>query len=228
MIRMRANMPDLDTSLHMDMLNRFKKKRYNLPLRLFRAIKKEIFSKDIYGLKWGDPDYVAPLKFIRDRYILPYVNAKHNAIEIGPGGGRWTRYLLGFGKLHVVDYHPELLKELKNNFKEKNILFIKNNGTDFPRIEKGTVDYLFSFGTFVHLDKHLIGAYLKNMKSKIKPGANIVIQYSDKTKIMAQLNDGFSDNTPAKMRQIVLSAGYRILEEDLTTLWHSSIIRFTL
>jgi ubiquinone/menaquinone biosynthesis C-methylase UbiE len=187
----------------------------------------EIFSKDIYGLKWGDPDVVPPLRFIRDRYVLPYVNAKHSAVEIGPGGGRWTRYLIGFGKLYVVDYHSELLEELKKNFNKINISFIKNSGTDFPGIEGGSIDYLFSFGTFVHFDQHLIEAYLKNMRSIVKPGANIVIQYSDKTKIMAQLNKDFSDNTPDKMRQMLLNAGYKILEEDLTSMWHSSIIRFT-
>ena len=219
-------MPDLNDSLHLDMLKRYQKTR-RLPLRLFKAIKKEMFSKDIYGLQWGDPDIFAPLRFIRDRYVLPYVNAKHHAVEIGPGGGRWTRYLMGFGKLYVVDYHSELLEELKKNFNETNLIFIKNNGTDFPDIEHGAIDYLFSFGTFVHLDQPLIEAYLKNMKSIIKSNANIVIQYSDKTKIMAQLNKGFSDNTPDDMRRMVLNAGYKILEEDLTTLWHSSIIRFT-
>jgi len=45
---------------------------------------------------------------------------------------------------------------------------------------------------------------------------------------MAQNNKGFSNNTPEKMRAMVLSTGYKILEEDLTTMWHSSIIRFTL
>ncbi len=220
-------MPDLNTSLHLDMLNR-SKKRERLPLRLFRAIKREITSKDIYGLQWGDPDLIPPLRFIRDRYVLPYVNAAHNAVEIGPGGGRWTKYLLGFRKLYVVDYHSELLEELRKNFNKPNITFIKNNGTDFPGIEEGSIDYVFSFGTFVHLDRHLIEAYLKNMKSKVRPDANMVIQYSDKTKIMAQLNDGFSDNTPDEMRKMVLDAGYRIVEEDLTTMWHSSIVRFTL
>ncbi|HXZ89977.1 MAG TPA: class I SAM-dependent methyltransferase [Candidatus Dormibacteraeota bacterium] len=169
-----------------------------------------------------------PLRFVRDRYILPYVNPNHNAIEIGPGGGRWTRYLLGFGKLFVVDYHKELLDELKKTYRKRNMQFIRNNGTDFPGIQRHSIDYLFSFGTFVHLDTHLIEAYLRNMKPIVKTGTNIVIHYSDKTKIMAQMNNGFSDNTPEKMRQMVLSAGYRILEEDLTTMWHSSIIRFTI
>ena len=79
----------------------------------------------------------------------------------------------------------------------------------------------------MHLETDLIEQYLRNLKSIVKQTGNIVIQYSDKSKIMAQLNKGLSENTPEKMRQMVLAAGFRIVEEDLTTMWHSSIIRFT-
>jgi cyclopropane fatty-acyl-phospholipid synthase-like methyltransferase len=183
----------------------------------------------LYGLEWGDPDVVEPLKFIRDRYVLPYVDARHDAVEIGPGGGRWTRYLVGFKKLYAVDYHQELLDELKRNFRRRgNISFIRNNGTDFPGIASGSIDYLFSFGTFVHLEFHLIEAYLAAIRSIVRSKANIVIQYSDKTKVMAQLNQGFAENTPARMREAVQAAGFNILEEDTTSLWHSSVVRFTI
>lgn len=219
-------MPDLNTSLHLDMLESFRRRNSALS-RLVRAVKTALWSKDIYGLQWGDPEVVEPLRFIRNQYVLPYVDPQHTALEIGPGGGRWTRYLLGFKRLYAVDYHPELLDELRKNFNEPNMVFIKNNGTDFPGVEPGSIDYLFSFGTFVHLDLDVIDAYLKSMKGIVKPGANIVIQYSDKTKIMAQMNPGFSNNTPERMRQMIVSAEYRILEEDLTTMWHSSLVRFT-
>jgi len=122
----------------------------------------------------------------------------------------------------------ELLAELKKNFCKPRMEFIKNNGTDFPGIPERSIDHLFSFGTFVHLDAPIIEIYLANMKKILKPGANAVIQYSDKTKIMAQLNENFSENTPDKMRTMVLNAGYTIREEDLTTMWHSSVIRFTI
>jgi ubiquinone/menaquinone biosynthesis C-methylase UbiE len=220
-------MPDLDTHLHLKMLNRYKRRNL-LPARLYHAIKRELFSKEIYGMKWGDPDKVAPLKFIKDRYVLPYIDPTHNAIEIGPGGGRWTRYMIGFKKLYAVDYYSELLNELKKNVQNSNVVYVKNNGTDFPSIADDSIDFLFSFGTFVHLDNHLIAAYLENMRTVLKPGANVVIQYSDKTKIMAQMIEDFSENTPHTMRQMVSDAGYTILEEDLTTLWHSSVIRFAL
>src|SRR4030095_1717574 len=220
-------MPDLKARLHLNMLNNFKRRNRLLP-HLFRTLKREIFSRNPYGLEWGDPEVVEPLQFIRDRFVLPYVKAEHSAVEIGPGGGRWSRYLVGFKKLYVIDYHLELLEELRKNFNKSNMEFIKNNGTDFPGIRERSIDYFFSFVVFVHLEVDLIEAYLMNMQSILKPGANAVLQYADKTKIMAQNNKTFSDNTPEKMRAMVLNAGYKILEEDLTTMWHSSIIRFTI
>jgi len=219
-------MPDLNAPLHLYMLSRARRED-SFSKRILRAFRE--LSRPLYGLEWGDPEIVSPLNFIKERYVLPYVNGQHKAVEIGPGGGRWTRYLLGFETLYAVDYHQELLDELKRNFgRRRNIRFVKNNGTDFPGIDKNSIDYLFSFGTFVHLDFHLIEAYLNTIRSIIKPAANVVIQYSDKTKIMAQINEGFADNTPEKMRDAVHQAGYRIIEEDTTTLWHSSVIRFTI
>ncbi len=185
-------------------------------------------GKEIFGLQWGDPDFVEPLKSIKERFLLPYVNDRHDAAEIGPGGGRWTRYMMGFRKIYVVDYHAEILQELQKNFNKPNIIFIQNNGTDFPGVQESSLDYIFSFGTFVHFDLYLIEEYLMTMKTIIKPQGNIVIQYADKTKKAAQVDASFSENTPDKMRWMVLNAGYQILEEDMTTLWHSSIIRFSL
>lgn len=220
-------MPDLNTTLHLDMLRRSRRRR-NVVLRILKAVKSQWRYGGVYGLEWGDPEVVEPLRFIRDRYVLPYVNAEHRAVEIGPGGGRWTRYMLGFRKLYVVDYYADLLEEAKKYVRKPNVEFIRNNGTDFPGISDHSIGYLFSFGTFVHLDTHLIVEYLGNMRRILEAGANVVIHYSDKTKIMAQLNDGFSDNTPAKMRSLVLDAGYKMREEDLTSMWHSTIIRFTI
>jgi hypothetical protein len=218
-------MPHLSSSLHLDMLSHWRREN-SFVRRMSRAIR---LSPPLYGIEWGDPDVVEPLRFIKERYILPYINAQHDAVEIGPGGGRWTRYLLGFRTLYAVDYHQELLDEVQRNFGyHQNIRFIKNNGFDFPSIEPNSIDYLYSFGTFVHFEFDLIESYLQSIKLIAKPHSNIVIQYSDKTKIMAQINAEFSDNTPSRMREAVQTAGYRVLEEDRTSLWHSSVIRFTI
>jgi hypothetical protein len=220
-------MPGLNTSLHLDMWRSYKQER-SLVGRMRRVLRGLISGQEIYGLQWGDPEVFPPLQFIRDRYVLPYVDAKHVALEVGPGGGRWTRYLTGFQRLYVVDFHIEILADLKRHFNASNMVFVTNNGHDFPEIPDHSIDYFFSFGCFVHLDADLIASYLLSLRRVLKVGGNALVHYSDKTKVMAQRNPTFSANCPEQMRGIVTGAGFRILEEDLTTMWHSSIIRFTL
>jgi len=62
----------------------------------------------------------------------------------------------------------------------------------------------------------------------LKRSATVVIQYSDKRKARARRNSWFSENNPDMMRTLVNDAGYRILEEDLDSLPHSSVIRFAI
>jgi SAM-dependent methyltransferase len=218
---------DLDSTVHTDQLANARLARL-LPIRIAMAIYKELTRGPIiYGLQWGDPDVWTPLRFIRDRYVLPFVKPEHTAMEIGCGGGRWTRYLLGFKTIYAVDYYEELLSEFRRTFaRYRHVKPIKTNGTDFPGISPQSVDYILSFGCFGHINQTLIDGYLGHIKTILKPGGNVVIHYSDKNKIMAQL-PGFSDNTPEQMRALVLSHGFTIMQEDTTTMWNGAIIHFT-
>ena len=136
----------------------------------------------------------------------------------------WYASRLGYAV--AVEFHEELLTELRSRFRRANLAFVRNNGTDFPGIANHSVDFIFSFDTFVHLDVDIIEEYLENMKSLVTPASNIVIHYSDKSKPMAQRNSGFSQNDPETMRRLVSSHGYFIYEEDVKTLCHSAVIRF--
>jgi SAM-dependent methyltransferase len=219
-------MPNLDTKLHLDMYAAGR--RRSLSSRFRNAVRAFLAKNDVYGIQWGDPEVVPPLTYVRDHFLRPYLSPNTTVVEIGPGGGRWTRYMLHARHIYAVDYHQELLNELSSNFRRSNITTIKNRGDDFPGIPPQTIDFVFSFGTFVHLDLEIIDRYLESMKSLLKPESNVVIQYSDKTKPMAASNEGFSDNDPDRMRALVLRHGYSILEEDVKTLWHSSLIRIGL
>lgn len=220
-------MPDLDTQLHLDMLRSYKEQN-NFVHRVCRAVREVVSPTKVYGLQWGDPETQGPQLYMRDHYVLPYVKPDQVALEIGPGGGRWTRYLLGFSRLYVVDYHAELLQELRRSFNQPNMQFIVNHGTDFPGVPEHSVDYVISVACFVHLEAHLIAAYLKNIARILKPGGNVFVTYSDKTKVGAQINSTFTENTPERMREMVTEAGFKILEEELTILWNSGVIRFGL
>ena len=217
---------DLTSTLHTEQLKTETRGRW-LPLRIARAIKREWLTGGIYGIQWGDPDVWTPLMFIRDRFVRPFVNPQHTALDLGCGGGRWTRQLLGFKAVYALDYYPELLVEFRRSFaRYKHVTPIKNNGTDFPGIAAQSVDYVLSFGVFGHINQSLIDDYLRNLKAILKPGANVVIHYSDKNKLMAQ-GSGFSDNTPEQMRTLVRTHGYKIIDEDTTTMWNGAIIHLS-
>ncbi|HEU5397089.1 MAG TPA: hypothetical protein VFV81_07970, partial [Verrucomicrobiae bacterium] len=93
------------------MLDAGKRKR-RFRSRVGQAIK-VLFADEIYGLEWGDPENSPPLQYIRDHFLLPYVRPETTVLEIGPGGGRWTRYMLPARKIYAVDFHQELLDELE-------------------------------------------------------------------------------------------------------------------
>jgi len=202
-------MPKLDSDLHVKMLERQSHGR-------------------LYGMQWGNPETDPALIRVRDHWLGEHLKPGLTVLEIGPGGGRWTRYMLDCKKIYAVDYHQELLDECKKNFNQPNIVYIKNNGNDFPGVAPGSIDFLFSYGVFVHLDLDIVQAYLENMKPLLKPETNVVIHYPDKTKPAAQANKTFADNSPDKMRALVTKAGYRIHEEDTESLKHSALIRFSL
>lgn len=209
-------MPKLDTKLHLNMYRGWKRGQ-------------SLLAKDeVYGLEWGDPEVVDPLRYVRDHFLRPYVSPETTVVEIGPGGGRWTRYMLDAKQIYAIDYHQELLDELKSNIDSVRIVFLKNDGYNFPNVPNESVDFVFSFGTFVHLDMDIIDRYLQNMKPLLKPESNVVLHYSDKTKPLAKMNPSFSENDPDQMRNLVQSHGYYIYEEDIKTMWHSSLVRFGL
>ena len=220
-------MPSLDSEIHTQMLQHGQLAR-GFASRVRMAMRALIGKAPVYGMEWGDPEFVPPLTYVRDHFLAPYVSASTTIVEIGPGGGRWTRYMLGAQRIYAVDYHQELLDELQKNLGRRNITFVKNNGDDFPGVPDRSVDLVFSFGCFVHLDTDIIARYLDNIRRLLKPDANVVLQYSDKTKPLAQENPGFSDNDPERMRALVLSHAYAIREEDTGTLWHSAVVRFGL
>ena len=221
-------MPSLDSPIHTNMLKDGLAAR-GLGARFSVAARALFGRAPPYGLEWGDPDRVPPLIYVREHFLDPYISSHSTVVEIGPGGGRWTRYMLPAKHIYAVDYHRPLLDELRKTIgRQRNVSYVRNNGDDFPGVPDGSVDFVFSFGCFVHLDRDIIARYLANIRRLLLPGSSVVLQYSDMGKPLARTNQGFSDNDPERMRAMVLAAGYEIREEDTVTLWNSSIIRLGL
>ena len=182
---------------------------------------KKVFPNEkYYGDRWGEVEKEPIFKSIKEKFILPFVNNK-SVLEIGPGGGRWTKYLLNCESLYCVDLNPHSLEYVKNRFRSQtNITYILNKGNDFPNIPKKSIDFIFSYGTFVHFDIDVTVDYICNMMDILSDNSNIVIQYSEK-KVKEGLKDdflgaenhSFGSNTAKVMEKIVTDLGFSIYSE---------------
>ena len=79
-------------------------------------VKKKFPNETHYGDRWGNTETDNELKTIIKKYIIPFLDKEKNAIEIGPGGGRMTKYLQDFKTIYLVDLNPNSLDYIKNDF----------------------------------------------------------------------------------------------------------------
>jgi SAM-dependent methyltransferase len=201
-----------------------------------------------YGDQWGDPS-VTGLRYawlklrmgsglpgnlakMRKRYLEPYVGPETVALEIGPGGGRWTRYLLAAREVIVVELNSEFFGYLEERFPEskEKLRFYETSGYELAGIESQSVDFVFSFGTFVHIDPDGIDAYLGEIRRVLRPGGNATIHYGDRTKkfFVGRPPDfgGFSDMNAGKMTELLARHELEVVAHDRTSLNHSNVVVF--
>jgi len=114
----------------------------------------------------------------------------------------------------VVDFYDDLLRELRKSFHTPNMIFIKNKRYRFSRraSEFGRLYFQFwdvrPFGCAA--DRSLPAKHARHIAAERECSAAIFKQ----AQVMARENTGFSDNTPEKMREMAVKAGFRIVEED--------------
>ena len=89
-------------------------------------------------------------------------------LEIAPGFGRWTHYLKDYcEKLWVVDRSSECIEACRERFAaDSHVRCYLNDGRSLSMIPDGSVDFVFSFDSFVHPDREIVEAYLRELGTK--------------------------------------------------------------
>jgi SAM-dependent methyltransferase len=102
-------------------------------------------------------------------------------LEIAPGFGRWTHYLKDYcQELWAVDRSSECIEACRQRFAaEPHVHCCLNDGRSLPMIPDASVDFVFSFDSFVHPDREIIEAYLCELGTKLKPGGKGFIHHSN-------------------------------------------------
>lgn len=126
----------------------------------------------IYGLEWGDPEETPHLVRARDEFLLPALNSAMTVIEIGCGGGRWSRYFKDRVKAaYLVDATAAAEAAVRAHCDWRGFEFVVAGDGCLSSIKTATVDYAFSFDTFVHFHRELFDAYVSEISRILKPGA---------------------------------------------------------
>jgi SAM-dependent methyltransferase len=101
-------------------------------------------------------------------------------LEIAPGFGRWTRFLLNYCNDYTgIDLSDECVMACKQTFsKVESARFFKNDGLSLDHTE-GQYDFVFSFDSLVHADVEVFESYIPQILRLLRPDGTAFIQHSN-------------------------------------------------
>ena len=115
---------------------------------------------------------------------LPDISAPGSRIvEIAPGHGRWTQFLLNHCKtLAAYDIGETCVAYCRNRFRNRvddgTAEFCLTDGLSIPEKENA-VDLVFSFDSLVHAERDVMQSYLAHLGRCLKPGRFAFLQHSN-------------------------------------------------
>lgn len=142
----------------------------------------------------------------RIQHLLP----APTILEIGPGYGRWTRYLKDHcQRLLIVDRAGECIDACHNRFRtEPKITGYVNQGGSLEMIPDRSIDLVFSFDVFVHIRREIVEQYMAELARTMKIGAGGFIHHSN----LGQYANSPRRHLPGLARKVLTK--WHVLDED--------------
>ncbi len=134
----------------------------------------------VYGTQWtGDFDSNPLMCLIRDEWLIPATEGCKIALEIGAGGGRWSRFWINrVEKAILVDGTPACEIATRHHLQWDGLEFLVSRKGTMPSIADASIDYCFSFDTFVHFEPPLFGRYISEIGRVLRPGGILHLHYA--------------------------------------------------
>jgi SAM-dependent methyltransferase len=114
------------------------------------------------------------------RTILdPNIHAGGFVLEIGPGAGRWSVELQKrAAKLLGIDISETSVRECRRRFAScTNVEFRLGSGSDLEGVPDASIDAIWSFDVFVHINRSEFLCYAKEFARVLKPGGIGIIHH---------------------------------------------------
>jgi SAM-dependent methyltransferase len=145
-------------------------------------------------------------------------------LEIAPGFGRWTRFLLKYCQDYTgIDLSAECVNACKETFEKfEGARFFKNDGLSLADAN-GQFDFVFSFDSLVHADAEVLGVYIPAILKILTPDGVAFIHHSN-FKDSCESNNVHrrsEDISAAVVREMIQQSGGAVVVQE-TINWGSN------
>lgn len=144
--------------------------------------------------------------------LLPNIPEDCRVLEIGPGGGRWTEYLITRAKkIALVDLTQKCIELCKERFSNcENIDYFINDGRSLDMIDTESIDRVWSWDVFVHIQASDIRPYISEFSRILVSGGRAIIHHSKN----GRDDRGWrSDMTAEKMHEFCNENNLRVVSQ---------------
>jgi SAM-dependent methyltransferase len=152
----------------------------NVPGLNSATLNKEIWEAWNWSAEGDEWTHSEPWKQSLIRCVLETeIPRNASVLEIGPGGGRWTEPLLRHAGAYVgIDISSTCVEHCRKRFgTDGRAQFFVGSGRDLAQVADASVDAIWSFDVFVHINGAEVQAYLKEFCRVLKPSGVAVIHH---------------------------------------------------
>lgn len=124
-----------------------------------------------------------------ETFLKPHIQPMTKVVEIGAGHGRWTAEILALGGwTTVVDLNKSCIDYCRSRFADReNIAFLQTDGSSLMGIADGSIEFIWSYDVFVHLDASSIRGYFHEFRRVLAPGGRAVVHHAGRRHGMLRL-----------------------------------------
>jgi SAM-dependent methyltransferase len=131
-----------------------------------------------WSVGWGgsEPQWFGSL-YPRLHRFLP----TKSILELAPGFGRWTRFLVHACESYVgIDLSEKCVEECSKSFLDANhARFFANDGYSLALVADASCDLVFSFDSLVHSELDVLEAYVPQIINKLRDNGVAFIHHSN-------------------------------------------------